>query len=248
MAAPQTDSSRGSLIILGALLVVSLVLTTIYFREGAAGPLHRARSGVLAVSAPLEQAGWWVTSPVRALGSFAGGMTISRTEYEALRSQNEVLKARAAKLAEAQAENQRLGALLNLKQALQLPVSAARVIGKPTSSWEGAIVIDKGANAGFKLGMPVVSGQGLVGQLVEVAPNASKVRLVTDRRSGVAALLQSSRAPGIVRGSIDGDLSLDFLDRKFRQGGRHGRDLRYRRDLPEGHRDRRRHVHPRPAH
>jgi rod shape-determining protein MreC len=216
MAVPQTDSSRGSLIVLAALLVVGLVLTTLFFREGSSGPLHRARTGVLAVAAPLEQAGWWITSPLRAVGDFAGGLTVSKSEMEGLRAQNVQLRQQIAALTEARAENLRLGALLNLKQALQLPVSAARVIGRPTSSWEGSLVIDKGSGSGFKLGMPVVTAQGLLGQLVEVAPNASKVRLITDRRSGVAALIQSSRAPGIVRGSIEGDLSLDFLDRSFK--------------------------------
>ena len=216
MAAPQTDSGRGSLIVLGTLLIVALLLTTAYFREGSGGPLHRARTGVLMVSAPLEQAGWWITSPLRAVGDFAGGLSVSRSDLASLRDQNVKLRQQIAALTEAQAENVRLGALLNLKQALQLPVSAARVIGRPTSSWEGSLVIDKGSASGFKLGMPVVTAQGLLGQLVEVAPNASKVRLLTDRRSGVAALIQSSRAPGIVRGSIEGDLSLDFLDRKFK--------------------------------
>jgi rod shape-determining protein MreC len=216
MAAPQIDSRRGSLIVLGTLVVVALVLTTIYFREGPVGPLHRTRTGVLAVAAPLEQVGWWVTSPLRAIGDFAGALTVSRGDLAALRQQNLALKSTIASLTEAQAENARLGALLNLKRALQLPMTAARVIGRPTSSWEGSLVIDKGSADGFKVGMPVIAAGGLVGQLVEVAPNASKVRLITDRNSGVAALIQSSRAPGIVRGSIEGDLSLDFLDRSLK--------------------------------
>ena len=214
MAALQSDSSRGSFIVLGALLVAALLLTTLYFREGPGGPLHRTRTGVLAVSAPLEQAGSWLTSPLRAVGDFAGDLAVSRNDLAALRVQNVELRQQIASLAEAKAENTRLGALLDLKRALQLPMSAARVIGRPTSSWEGSLVIDKGSHAGFKPGMPVIAAQGLLGQLVEVAPNASKVRLLTDRRSGVAALIQSSaRGRGIVRGSIEGGLSLDFLDR-----------------------------------
>ena len=216
MAAPQIDSGRGSLIVLGTLLVVALLLTTLYFREGPTGPLRRARTGVLAVSAPLEQAGSWLTSPLRVVGDFAGGLSVSRDQLAVLRTQNQKLRQQVSDLSEARAENARLGALLSIKQALQLPMTAARVIGRPTSSWEGSLVIDKGSSSGFKQGMPVIAAQGLLGQLVEVAPNASKVRLITDRRSGVAALIQSSRAPGIVRGSIEGDLSLDFLDRRLK--------------------------------
>ena len=96
--------------------------------------------------------------------------------------------------------------------------------------------------------MPVTAAQGLVGQVVEVAPNASKVRLITDRRSGVAAFVQRTRAAGIVQGSLEGALSLDFVDRKFKT--QHG-DVVVTSGIggiyPEGHRRRRRHRRPRPA-
>jgi rod shape-determining protein MreC len=50
-----------------------------------------------------------------------------------------------------------------------------------------------------------------VGQVVEVAAGASKVRLLTDQRSGVSVLIQSSRAQGVARGTLDGVLEVDFI-------------------------------------
>lgn len=216
MRAPDMDTTRGNPLVLVILVVVAVVLTTVYFREGSGGPLHQARAGVLAVTAPLEQAGSFATWPFRTIGDIAGGLTISRSDVNQLRTQNDQLRARVTALQDQQAENARLAALLQLKQTLKLPGFAARVIGLPTNSWEGALVVDKGSLAGVKAGMSVTAAQGLVGQVVEVAPNASKVRLITDRRSGVAVFVQRTRAPGIVQGSLEGALSLEFVDRKFK--------------------------------
>ncbi len=68
--------------------------------------------------------------------------------------------------------------------------------------------------------MPVVGPLGLLGQTVAAASDSAKVRLITDQRSGVAAMVQRTRAPGIVRGSIEGDLTLDFVgnNQKVRVG------------------------------
>lgn len=214
MRTPEQDTgSRGNLVVLIVLLVVAIGLTTVYFREGDNGPLHRARSGVLAVAAPLQQGGQVLTWPFRTLGDFIGGLSVSRSDIASLKQQNEQLRKRVTDLQEQQLENTRLSALVALKQAIKLPSTGARVIGKPTSSWEGSLVIDKGSNDKLRLGMPVLAAQGLVGEIVEVSPNASKVRLISDRRSGVAVMLQRTRAPGIVRGSLEGALSLDFVDR-----------------------------------
>jgi rod shape-determining protein MreC len=213
MRSPEVDTTRANLIVLIVLLVVAIGLTTVYFREGDAGPLHRARSGVLAVAAPLQQGGQVLTWPFRSLGDFIGGLSVSRSDISQLRDQNTQLRKRVSDLQDQQLENARLSALVQLKQAVRLPSTGARVIGRPTSSWEGSLVIDKGTADGLKMGMPVVAAQGLVGQIVEVAPNASKVQLISDRRSGVAVVVQRTRAPGIVRGSLEGSLSLDFVDR-----------------------------------
>jgi rod shape-determining protein MreC len=50
--------------------------------------------------------------------------------------------------------------------------------------------------------------------VAEVSANSASVRLITDQASGVAAMVQSTRALGIVRGSVSGELSLDFVDRE----------------------------------
>jgi rod shape-determining protein MreC len=62
--------------------------------------------------------------------------------------------------------------------------------------------------------MPVIGPQGLLGQTVQVAGSSARVRLITDQRSGVAAMVQGTRSVGIVHGTLDAGLRMDFVSRE----------------------------------
>lgn len=205
----ETPGPRPGWLIL--FIALSVVLLTVWYRESDGGPLHRVRSGVQTVSAPVSAAGEFVTRPARSFFSWASDLGVSRTQLEQLRTQNQQLRVRVAELEEDRLENERLRGLVQLTQAQDLESMAARVIGRPTNSWEGVITIDRGSADGIKTGMPVVGSVGLLGQTVSVSAHSSRVRLITDQRSGVAAMVQRDRAEGIVNGSIDGKLTLDYV-------------------------------------
>lgn len=209
------EPKRGNITLLAVLIVLSLALLTMYFREGDSGPLRTARTGMMEITAPIARLGTLITSPIRATGDFFEGMGASKERLAALETQNAELRARLAELEEARQENDRLRALVEFAEERDLVKLGARVIRRPVSAWEGVLVIDRGTNDGIEPGMPILAAQGLVGQVATVGTNVSTVRLVTDQRSGVAAMVQSTRASGVVRGSIDGDLSFDFVDREM---------------------------------
>jgi rod shape-determining protein MreC len=73
------------------------------------------------------------------------------------------------------------------------------------------IIIDKGANDGIAIGMPVMSANGLLGQVESVGAFTSSVRLITDPSSGVSVFLQASRAEGILGGSPERLLYLNYM-------------------------------------
>src|SRR5574340_84366 len=209
----QPEPKRGNPRVLIVLIVVSLVLLTVYFREGEGGPLHGMRRVTLEATAPIARLGTAIASPFRSAADFMAGLGVSRKRLDALEKQNDELRARLAELEEARQENERLRALVDFAEARKLAKLGAHVIRRPVSIWEGVIVIDRGSEDGVESGMPVIAAQGLVGQVVEVSKNVCSVRLLSDQQSGVAAMLQSTRATGVVRGSVGGDLSLDFVDR-----------------------------------
>jgi rod shape-determining protein MreC len=85
------------------------------------------------------------------------------------------------------------------------------VIGQDPSNLLRYIIIDAGTDDGVAKGMPVVTDRGLVGRIVEVSSRSSKVLLITDASSSVNAIIQSSRATGIVEGKVDGGLVIKYI-------------------------------------
>ena len=78
---------------------------------------------------------------------------------------------------------------------------AARVVGRDPSPWFKTIMIDKGEKYGVVKGLPVIVSEGVVGQVVNVSEQYSRVLLIIDRNSAVDALVQDSRARGMVKGN-----------------------------------------------
>lgn len=110
--------------------------------------------------------------------------------------------------------NARLRNLLNFQKAPTNRVVAAEVIGKDPARWFKTVIIDKGKAEGLQKGLPVVLPQGIVGQVIEVSSHYSKVMLIIDRNSAVDALVQRSRARGIIKGASADECRFEFVLRK----------------------------------
>lgn len=201
-------SSRLLLIIV---IVASMAFLTIYSVEGEGGVLHGARSVVATIASPIQRVASVIAIPFQAIGNGITNASASSEDLTTLQQENAELTAQLAELTELQLENQRLTELLSLSQSYDLETTAARVISVSSDSWNRTITIDKGSVDGIESGMPVMSSEGLIGQVETVALNSSVVRLITDENSGVAVLLQNSRAEGVLSGSSDGLLRLEFV-------------------------------------
>ena len=137
----------------------------------------------------------------------------TQDENRMLREIVEELKQERTQLLEERSENLRLRSLLGFKHGVPKPLLPAQVIGKDLSGWFQTFVIDRGKRDGVEEGMAVLSVQGIVGQIMESSNNFSRVLLITDPNSSVAALVQRTRARGITEGNgLDG-CRLKYLHR-----------------------------------
>lgn len=109
------------------------------------------------------------------------------------------------------ATDQRLQKLLQFEKTINWPVSAAQVIGRDPTGWFESVIIDKGAEAGMKVNMPVVNADGVVGRLVSVSKNYAKVLLIIDQNSAVDCFIQRSRDEGILKGLSFKVCKLDYF-------------------------------------
>lgn len=193
------------------LSIVSVLLLTFYIREGDTGPIHAVRAGVVTITSPVRSLGSVIASPFNGLGNIFANLTASQETLDELREQNKELTARVAELSEAQETATRLEGLLELKSTYNLQSTAARIVGSSTDAWSRTVTIDKGSLDGLAINMPVTDSSGVIGQIIEVAPTSAVVRLITDEASGVSAMVQSTRAQGILQGQPDGTLRLEYV-------------------------------------
>jgi rod shape-determining protein MreC len=158
-----------------------------------------------------------VRSAISGVGAGISGFFSTIGEIDRLRSENDRLRgelagaeARLAELREAAAENAELRGLLGLATSLQMDLLPVRILGRDPSNFTWEVGIDAGTRDGVRIGMPVVAaadGAGaLAGTVVAAGPDSATVRLVVDARASVVAIDQQSRALGLVRGQLGGQL------------------------------------------
>ena len=123
-----------------------------------------------------------------------------REENEQLRQELLQYKTANIEYREALATNIRLQKLLDLKESLSPPTITAEIVGKDPSLWFRTFTINRGSSDGVQKGMPVVTVEGVVGQVLTSSPNYSKVLLATDPNSAVDVITQKTRVHGIVKG------------------------------------------------
>ena len=165
---------------------------------------------VIAVFSPVNQVATLASRSVYGVWSDYLDLVDVRDENKRLRESVKELNSREIHAREMLASTERLKGLLNLKTQMKIPSVAATVIGEDSSPWFNTILIDRGEKDGLVEGMPVVATDGIVGQVVKVAAESSRVLLVTDNASAVAAVVQRSRARGVVRGKGRGYCTLEF--------------------------------------
>lgn len=134
-------------------------------------------------------------------------------ENRKLRHENAVLAGQLNQYREGYLEGMRLQRLLDIKDGLHHRTVAARVIDREHTSLFKTLLINKGTSEGLRVGLPVLSEQGVVGRIIETSWHASRVLLIIDENSNIDALLQRTRAQGILQGAGSAGCNLKYISR-----------------------------------
>lgn len=181
------------------LFFLSLFLTAYSARNPEIGRLGFAAVGEL--ERPFQLVNHAAQSGVIGAWDHYVALLNVREENDRLVERVNSLEARNSRLLEFESENKRLQQLLKVTEEHKLEGVVASVIGYDPSSWLQAVVLNRGSRHGVEPGMAVLEGDGLVGQVTSVSYNSSRVLLITDPLSGVDAIVQGSRARGVVEGN-----------------------------------------------
>jgi rod shape-determining protein MreC len=204
--------------VVGVLVLLSLVLITISFRESTGGPLHQVEGAGATVLRPFEVAAERVARPFRDVYGYFSGLVHVKRENSRLKHQVNELRQQALQGQSAQEQNRVLRDQLKFIDSPlfprdYLPVNT-RIITW-SSEFDQQVVIAAGSDDGIRQDTPIVTQDGLVGRVTDVTGSAAQVTLVTDENSAVQARDQKTGARGLVRhGQGEGSLLLDFVPKE----------------------------------
>ncbi len=231
-------SRHKSVVLLAGVIVLQVVLLAVQIKRDSQGRLLRVWT-VGAVS-PFERAGARGIGNIRGTWSHYFALQNTSRENEELKRENDALKLRVNQLQSKAAESDRLAALLNFRQSQRdVPMLAARVIGTSADTASQTIYLDRGERDGIRHNMGVITPDGVVGKIIESYRDTAQVLLLTDKDSGVGAMLSESRIQSPVGGTGEPLLSMKYIptDDKVNVGEQvvtSGMDRIFPRDLPVG--------------
>jgi rod shape-determining protein MreC len=205
-------------VVAGVLVLLSIVLITIYFREPTGGGLHSVQSAGATVLRPFEVASERVARPFRDAYGWFAGLIHAKSENARLREQVDLLTQRVIQNTNAAQENEDLRRQLHYIGLPRFPQDyrpvSTDVITRPPSEFQQQVGIAAGSSAGIRVNDPVVTADGLVGKVSTVAHSTAQVTLLTDPNLKVSALDLEHRATGIVgHGQGAGTLTLDRVQK-----------------------------------
>jgi rod shape-determining protein MreC len=200
------------------LVLVSLALITLHFRESDDGPLHAAQRIGVSVLMPFEVAGERISRPFRDGWGYVSDLLDAKSENEELKKENEQLRRERIANQTADRQIERLNEIATYISGPSFPTDfepiVATVVRRPPNPFTQQIMIAAGENDGVVKNAPVVTSDGLVGVVTDVTGGSASVTLITDQNSAVTASISESGAWGIVQaGPSASTLVLDQVEK-----------------------------------
>ena len=161
------------------------------------------------------------SSPIRFSGAskdFFVKHIFTYEENERLRKELEDLKSKNFQSSFLEAQNNELQNVLYLEKNSPYSVVNAKVILDKNSPFLNSVIINKGSNAGIKLGMPVLNEGYLAGRIVEVNFVSSRILLLNDLNSRIPVVVSPSGTQAILSGVGKREPSLEYLPDNFMLG------------------------------
>lgn len=198
--------------ILIVVAIIALPIISINMKRNPGEPpwYHRP----FAWTAAMSQGGYSsFTSGVRGTTSTYLNLIGIKKDNQRLMRENQELRAQLAASTEVKLENERLSRLLEFKLNSKMKLLAAKVIARDLSPDHESIRINRGYRQGLRKLMGVITVEGVVGYILSTELDTAQVIVATDRSAAIDALVQRTRARGIISGKDSSNIRLRYLER-----------------------------------
>jgi rod shape-determining protein MreC len=193
---------------IGALIGAVLLALSLWRPASFETPRTVAHDAV----APAGKASAEVRAESQGLIETIRGYLRAGSQNAALKREVELARIRLAEAEAIKRENARLKALLELEDGSTRTVAATRLIGSTSASSRRFAYIGAGSAHGVEVGMPVRSPRGVVGRVLEVGRDSSRVLLLTDSQSVLPVRLAQSNVVAFAEGRGDSMLRIRLVN------------------------------------
>ena len=203
-----------------------------FFRQGLPAPLRLLLCTLLSVLLMLGDVRWGITQPLRTVLSVVlypvQWLALAPIEWarrgadlfqsresvrrEAQRAREQLLNqsVKSLQVEQLQLENQRLRALLDMRERGGLDARGAEVVYEAADPYSRKLILDRGSLQGLQAGAPVMDEHGIVGQITRTYPLVSELTLITDRDHAIPVLNVRNGLRGVAYGDSDGSDQIEL--------------------------------------
>jgi rod shape-determining protein MreC len=212
---PDLLKRIGAPLIVVFLILMTIVSMVIDRRAPADGSAELPwwQAAVLDIAAPVERV---VSAPIDGVRKFFE----EYVDLLGVRADNRRLQRRIAEIEsenlqfrEALVASGHLARVASMRDEIEIPMLPAEVVGLDVAPWFHSVLVDRGTQHGVESGYPVITHEGVVGVVTATSSHAAKTMLLLDRQSSVDAVVQRSRARGVLRGIGRDQLEFEFVVR-----------------------------------
>ncbi len=198
-----------NIIVLAVIVVLCLIVITVSFRQSEL--INNIKAKTVDFFKPIQEKFFSLVSPFRRFINSIRDYINLREKYLDLQAENSQLRKEYSSNVNLKIENDSLRKLLDMKLRENYETIPAMVIGFYENEWQSEIILNAGSSKGVREGMGVVNQDGLVGVIIQTGSNSCNVRLINDPQSSIGARILSSRELGVLKGSQNRRITLDYI-------------------------------------
>lgn len=183
------------------IVIMAVTIGIAYISRSGDNPAANAVNFVLTpIESKLNQ---WIVHPIDEFFLDFKNMKEFKKENELLKKENQELQAKVKDVSEYITENERLKKLLDIDNEFsEYKTTAARVVAYEPDNWFSYITIDKGTSSGIKESDPVITAEGLLGQVTDVGKNWAKISTIINSESSAGVRIVRNGEIGILEGDV----------------------------------------------
>lgn len=210
IGAPQSENRFVSTI--GIALVCLVIAAILLFLLPRSDPrVERLRQFSYDIVSPVIQIASYPFQAARRSSTQVSNIFELQAENKRLADENDALRSQINALTQARVLMEQYRALLELPKEPDLNFVYARIVADLSSPFARTVVANVGRDGGVNQGDSVMGRNGLVGRVISVGDNSSRILLLTDFNSHIPVLAVSSDVQAILSGRNDAQPQMNFV-------------------------------------